>query len=105
MDKGVIHLDANGPIPPISYPKELLTLVGAEHDDVFTPTASSAEAITQVLFSAFLELSRKTGKCHFVISAIEDAPTLQMMKRLEDLGCFVKIAPVNERGEIDLKAL
>lgn len=106
MGKDVIHLDANQErLVPIASPTNLFALVGAEKEDCFTATSSSAEAINQVLFSCFLEISRKTGKCHFITSAVEDAPTLQMMKRLEELGCFVKIAKVNERGEIDIVAL
>ena len=80
-------------------------LIDAPDDSLLTYTASVAEGVNQVLFSCFLEISRKTGKCHFVTSAIEDAPTMQMMHRLEELGCFVKIAPVNARGEIDVTAL
>ncbi len=103
MAKDVIHLDANGGASSTTpFPTALYDLVGAEKEDSFTATSSGAEAVNQVLFSCFLEVSRKTGKCHFVTSAIEDAPTLQMMKRLEELGCFVKITPINTRGEIDI---
>lgn len=83
----------------------LFELVGASQQDQFVFTSSGSEAITQVLFSIFLEVSRKEGKCHFVTSALEDAATLQMMKRLEELGCYVKIAPLNGRGEIDVEML
>lgn len=85
--------------------KPLYDLAGASDDDRFVFTSSGAEAINQVLWSVFLKVSRETGKCHFITSALEDAATLQMMKRLEELGCFVKIAPVNHRGEIDIEAL
>jgi len=79
--------------------------VGADLKDTFVFTSSGAEAVNQVLWSAFLEMSRKEGKCHFIASMIEDAPTMQMLKRLEELGCYVKIAPVNSRGEIDVEKL
>lgn len=80
-------------------------LVGAEKEDQLVITSSGAEAINQVLWSVFLEVVRKEGKTHLITSCLEDAPTLQMMKRCEELGCFVKIAPANERGEIDLEEL
>jgi cysteine desulfurase len=80
-------------------------LLGASLEDTFVFTSSLAEAINQVFLSVFLEVSRKVGKCHFIASTIEDAPTMQMLKRLEDLGCFVKFVPVNDRGQIDVDAL
>jgi len=80
-------------------------LVGASFEDTFVFTSSAAEAVNQVLWSAFLEVARKTGKCHFITSNIEDAPTLQMLKRLEDLGCFVKFSSMNTQGQIDVQQL
>lgn len=80
-------------------------LVGAGEEDRFVFTSSAAEAVNQVLWSLFLEVSRKTGKCHYITTALEDAPTMQMLKRLEDLGCYVKIAPVNAQGQVDLQQL
>lgn len=79
--------------------------VEASSKSTFVFTSSGAEAINQVLWSVFLERSRKEGKSHFVTSALEDAPTLQMHKRLEELGCFVKIAPVDSQGRIDVAQL
>ncbi len=88
-----------------SHLEKIYQLTGASSSDLFVFTSSAAEAINQVLLSVFLKVSRITGKCHFITSEIEDAPTLQMMKRLEELGCFVKTVKVNGRGEIDLKEL
>lgn len=79
--------------------------VEASPKSTFVFTSSGAEAINQVLWSVFLERSRKEGKSHFVTSALEDAPTMQMHKRLESLGCFVKIAGVDASGKIDLEQL
>lgn len=80
-------------------------LAGASREDLFSFTASAAEAVCQVIWSVFSERSRKEGKTHFIASCIEDAPTLQMLKRCEDLGCTVKIAPVDGQGKIDLTKL
>ena len=80
-------------------------LVGAKASDRFVFTSSGAEAINQVFWSVFVELARKERKTHFIISSIEDAPTMQCAKRLEELGCTVKIAPVNAQGQIDLSLL
>lgn len=80
-------------------------LVGAKELDRFVFTSSGAEAVNQVFWSVFIELARKEGKTHVIISNIEDAPTMQCAKRLEELGCTVKIAPVNEHGQIDVEQL
>src|ERR1700722_4018863 len=50
-------------------------LVGAGKKDQFVFTSSGAEAINQMFWSVFLDKARKEGKCHIIISAIEDAPT------------------------------
>lgn len=80
-------------------------LVGAESEEAFVFTSSGAEAVNQVIFSAFLEVARKEGKTHFIASALEDAPTMQALKRVEELGCTVKIAPVDKKGKVDLEKL
>lgn len=119
MDKNIISLAANAKTDPCSAALEkqedasflsyrldkIFDLAGARKEDVFVFTSSGAEAINQVLLSVFLKVSRTLGKCHFIASHIEDAPTMQMMKRLEELGCFVKIAQVKENGEIDVEKL
>jgi cysteine desulfurase len=83
----------------------LYDLVAAKERDRFVFTSSGAEAVNQVFWSIFLERARKMGKTHIIISVIEDAPTMQCARRLEELGCTVKIAPVDERGQIDVEAL
>lgn len=80
-------------------------LVGAKESDRFVFTSSGAEAVNQVFWSVFIERARKEGKTHIIISSLEDAPTMQCAKRLEELGCTVKIAPVNEQGQIDVAQL
>ncbi len=80
-------------------------LAGASREDLFVFAASAAEAVCQVIWSVFSERSRKEGKTHFIASCTEDAPTLQMLKRCEDLGCTVKIAPIDGQGRIDLVKL
>lgn len=83
----------------------LYDLVGASLEDSCVLTSSGAEAVNQALWSVFLQKAKKEGKCHFVASCLEDAPTMQMMQRLEEFGCYVKIAPVTSSGEIDLGEL
>ncbi len=80
-------------------------LVGASTEDTFVFTSSGAEAINQVHWTAFLELARKEGKCHFITTPVEDVSLIQSLKRLEDLGCFVKVAPLDRMGRVDVSKL
>lgn len=80
-------------------------LVGAENEEEFVFGSSHAEVLNQVMWSVFLEVVRKEGKTHFIVSALEDAATMQVMKRFEELGCTVKIAPIDAQGKIDLVKL
>ncbi|HSX37785.1 MAG TPA: aminotransferase class V-fold PLP-dependent enzyme [Chlamydiales bacterium] len=80
-------------------------LVDAAPDDYFFCASSAAEAVCQVIWSVFCEVSRKEGKTQFITSCIEDAPTLQMLKRCETLGCAIKVAPVDADGRIDIEKL
>lgn len=93
------HLPQHLPYAPI------YDLLGADPKDTFAFTASGAEAINQVHWTAFIEKARKEGKCHFITSAVEDAATMQSLKRLEEFGCFVKIAPLDASGQIDVARL
>ena len=78
----------------------LYDLVNAKPEDRF----ASAE-LELVLWAVFSDLSCKEGKSHFVTSCLEDASTQQGFKRLEDLGCTVKVAPALSNGQIDPDAL
>ncbi len=80
-------------------------LAGFTESDTFSFTASGAESINEVHWTAFIERARKEGKCHFVTTPNEDASLLQSLKRLEDLGCFVHIAPVDSYGRVDVAKL
>ena len=79
--------------------------VSADASDRFIFISSAAEGVNQVFWSIFLEEARGKGKTHIIISALEDAPTMQSAKRLEELGCTIKIAPKTEEGSIDIEAL
>ncbi|EKE08452.1 MAG: hypothetical protein ACD_17C00161G0003 [uncultured bacterium] len=93
-------------IAPLESQEQMIReYLGASVEDSFVFTSSGKEAVNQVLWSVFLEVARKEGKSHFIVSELEDAPTMQYAKRLEDLGCTIKIAPKNESGRIDLECL
>lgn len=82
---------------------KIADLVGATEKDRFIFTNS--DPIAHLLWTIFTEVSRKEGKNHIITSCLEDAPTLQACKRLEEFGCTIKIAPAKPNGQIDVKAL
>ncbi len=99
-----MRLGAEERSPNISL-EMLYDLVGADPTDTFSFASSGAEAINQVHWTAFLEIARKEGKCHFLTTPVEDSATLQSLKRLEQLGCYVKIVPLQANGQVDLEKL
>ena len=84
---------------------KIFDLTGADEDASLAFVSSGAEAIATVHWSVFLDICRKEGKCHFVTASSEDAPMLQSLKRLEELGCFVKLVPFDSEGKLDLQEL
>jgi cysteine desulfurase len=64
-------------------------LAGASVDDHFVFTSSGVEAINHVIFSTYLDITRTTGKNHFLTSSSEIAPIILSMNRLENLGCVM----------------
>ena len=65
--------------------QDLYELFGASFEDTFLFTSSAAEAINQVFLSVFLEVVRKTGKCHLIASHLEDGQPLSVRQRPTDL--------------------
>jgi cysteine desulfurase len=70
-------------------------ILGAEAKDQFLSTASREDSASQVYLSTYIDFMRQTGRNHFLIREPQF-----MLKRLEILGCALKILPVNERGQV-----
>ncbi len=117
----MIHLDANLTTAPCTTAVEQMVfalqnriggearadqiaeLVGAGSKDRFVFTGP--DPVGALFWTVYLEVARKEGKSHIITSALEDSPTLQACKRLEELGCTIQIAPVKPNGQIDVPAL
>lgn len=80
--------------------ESILESVGASINDKFYFFPSGDEAISHLYLSHYFDSIRNTGKNHILTTAIEEAPVLMSLKRLEDLGCHGKILPVNEQGQL-----
>lgn len=118
----MIHFDANFTTPPCTAAIEALVaalqnrflgevradkiadFIGATDKDRFIFTGA-ADSVDLVFWTVYMEVARREGKSHIVTSALEDSPTLQACKKLESLGCTIKIAPVKPNGQIDVAAL
>ncbi len=93
-------------LPVLSKNTEsILQSLGACSRDKFYFFSSSEEAINHIFLSHYLDAIRNSGKNHIVTSAIEEAPILMALKRLEDLGCHGKILSVDAQGQITKHSL
>lgn len=68
-------------------------LVGAHPDDHFIFTSSGAEAITHVVLAAYFDITRKTGKNHFVSAPSSERAIHEAMDRLTDVACVHELTP------------
>lgn len=78
---------------------------GASDQDEFIVTSCGAEAVNQVFFSAYHEVSLSTGKNQFITSNIDEAPALMAVSRLEQMSCVGKMAYADNHGRITAKAI
>ena len=80
--------------------RSLYALLGASDQDTILFTSSGTEAINQVLQSAYFDVTRPTGKNHFVTSSIDEAPAILTLGHLEQLGAVSKAAAVTKDGYV-----
>ncbi|MEX1013335.1 MAG: aminotransferase class V-fold PLP-dependent enzyme [Waddliaceae bacterium] len=73
-----------------SYEK-IYSFLGANPEDSVILTSSNAEAINQVLLSAYFDLAMPTGKNQIIFMSSDEAPFLMGANRLEKLGCICKM--------------
>lgn len=85
--------------------ESILTTFGAgEEDDVFF-TSGGAEGTYHVLFNAYLQVARQTGKTLFLTTLVEEESTILSLRRMEELGCAVKMLPLNSKGQVTKEIL
>ncbi len=82
------------------FHQKIRRLLGVADADRIVVTSSSAEAISQVLFSVYREVTVKTGKNHFLYPATAEAPILKGIKGLESFGCIGKSIPMCPTGYV-----
>lgn len=80
--------------------KAIYSLLGANESDDLVFTSSGAEAINQVILSAYQCVTIPTGKNQFITSNIDEAPTIMAAERLEQFGGVSKLVHANSKGQI-----
>jgi cysteine desulfurase len=80
--------------------KSIYAMLGAKDDDDFVFTSSGAEAINQVIMSAYTDITLPTGKNQYVTSNIDEAPPIMAIGRLEKMGCVGKMVQASPQGKV-----
>lgn len=79
----------------------LYQLFGAKEEDTVVFVSSGAEAVNQVIQSAYFDLTLPTGKNHFIVAKTDEAPALMATHRLEQAGCIATSALPTVKGIIE----
>lgn len=85
--------------------KSIYQLLGAKDQDTVLMTSSGAEAMNQAIFSTYQEVSMPLGKNHFISTALDEAPSMMSMHRLEFFGCSTTQLKPNHQGIITPKSV
>jgi cysteine desulfurase len=85
--------------------RSIYRLLGAKDQDAVVFTSSGAEAVNQAIFSTYQEVSLPLGKNHFIATAIDEAPSMMSIHRLESFGCSTTQLKPNQKGIIEPKSL
>ncbi|NGX57678.1 MAG: Cysteine desulfurase IscS [Chlamydiae bacterium] len=85
--------------------RAIYQMLGADENDQFVFMSSGTEAVNHVIQSAYLDVTMETGKNHFITSAIDEAPQIMAMSRLEKHGCVCRMIDVNEQGYVTAEAV
>jgi cysteine desulfurase len=93
-------------IPSLNrYVESILQALGADLQDAFYFFSSHAEAVKHLFLSHYLEEIRSSGRNHILTTNTEEVPILDSLRLLEELGCYGKILPVSEQGQLTRAAL
>ncbi len=85
--------------------KAIYSMIGAKEKDHFVFTSSGAEAVNHAIQAAYFDLTMHSGRNHFITSAIDEAPSIMAIGRLEELSCSGKMVSPNKEGKITPDAI
>ncbi len=83
----------------------IYALIGAKESDTVIFTSSGAEGINHVVTATYFDVTVHTGKNQFITSAIDEAPAIMAIGRLEQLSCLGKMVPADKTGRITAAAI
>jgi len=85
--------------------RAIFTLLGAQDNDEFVFTSSAAEGINQVVLSTYLNETLPHGKNHFITTAMDEAPAMMAIGRLDKFGCVSSLIHGTSKGHITPESL
>lgn len=85
--------------------KGIYALLGAKESDSVVFTSSSAEGINHAILSTYFDITVHTGRNHFITSAIDEAPSIMAIGRLEQLSCLGKMVQADKNGRVTAETI
>jgi cysteine desulfurase len=85
--------------------KKIYGTLGLHDGDSLLLCHSQAEALHDLFLSTYLDVSRETGRTHFIAAPFGQPAEREAIKRLEKLGCSSKILEPNGQGQITARIL
>lgn len=83
----------------------IYALLKAKESDEVIFTSGAAEAVNHVILSTYFDVTIHTGRNQFITSAIDEAPSIMGIGRVEQLSCLGKMAPADKHGRITAEAI
>lgn len=80
-------------------------LLGASDNDTIVITSSGTEAINHVVYAVYEDITKSTGRNHFITSLIDEAPAIMSIGRLERNGCIGKMINPSSQGRVTAKEI
>ena len=85
--------------------ESLFATFGAEGGDELFFTTGGAEGTYHVFFNTYLHVARQSGKTLFLTTLVEEESTILSLRQMEELGCAVKMLPLNSKGQVTKEIL
>lgn len=92
------------PVIEESY-RSIYQLLGARESDNFVFTSSGAESVNQVILSGYFDITKQTGKNHFLTSTIDEASAIMSIGRLEKLDCVGRMIDADKKGHVTAQTI
>jgi len=85
--------------------RSIYTLLGARDEDTFVFTSSGAEAVNHAIMAVYRDVALESGKNQFITSAIDEAPAIVAIGRLEEAECVGRMVKPNREGCVNAELI